>query len=225
MGLANSPNIFQEKMSELFDGFEDVRAYIDDVLLLTKGSWEEHLHRLDKVLMKLKNAGLKVNAKKSFFRRPELEYLGYWITREGVQPLPKKVDAIQQMKEPTNRKELRSFIGMVNYYRDMWVRRAHTLAPLARLTRKTVPFVWTSVEQKAFNDMKKILSKETLLAYPNFEEPFEIHTDASDMQLGAVISQKGKPIAFYLRKLLPAQTRYTTTEKELLLIVETLKEF
>ena len=74
---------------------------------------------MDKVLTKLKNTGLKVNAKKSFFGRPELEYLGYWITREGVQPLPKKVDAIQQIKEPTNRKELRSFIGMVNYYRDM----------------------------------------------------------------------------------------------------------
>ena len=80
MGLANSPDIFQEKMSKLFDGFEDVQAYNDDILLLTKGSREEHQGRLDKVLTKLNNAGLKVNAKKSFFRRPELEYLGYWIT-------------------------------------------------------------------------------------------------------------------------------------------------
>ena len=73
--------------------------------------------------------------------------------------------------------------------------------------------------------MKRILSKGTLLAYPNFEEPFKIHTDVSDTQLGAVISQKGKPMAFYSRKLLPAQTLYMTTEKELLSIVETLKEF
>ena len=167
---------------------KDVQAYIDNVLLLTKGSWEEHLGCLDKVLTKLKNTRPKVNAKKSFFGRPELEYLGYWITREEVQPLPKKVDVMQQIKEPTNRKELQSFIDMVNYFRDMWIRRAHMLAPLAKLTSESVSFVWTSVEQKAFNDMKKTLSKEMLLAYPNFEEPFEIHTNASDTQLGAVIS-------------------------------------
>ena len=73
--------------------------------------------------------------------------------------------------------------------------------------------------------MKKILSKETLLSYPDFNKPFETHTDASNTQLGAVVSQNGKPIAFYSCKLLPAQTQYTTTEKELLSIVETLKEF
>ena len=75
-------------MSKLFDNFEDVRAYINDILLLTKGDWEEHLARPDKVLTKLKNAGLKVNVKKSFFGCSELEYLGYWITKEGFQPLP-----------------------------------------------------------------------------------------------------------------------------------------
>jgi hypothetical protein len=73
--------------------------------------------------------------------------------------------------------------------------------------------------------MKKILSRETLLVYPDFSQPFEIHTDASHTQLGAVISQKGRPITFYSRKLNPAQTRYTTTERELLAIVKTLKEF
>ena len=88
----------------------------------------------------------------------------------------------------------------------MWVRQAHTLAPLSRLTSKNNKFIWTDVEQKAFNDMKKILSKETLLLYPDFNKPFEIHTDASNTQLGAVVSQNGKPIAFYSRKLLPAQT-------------------
>ena len=109
-------------MSKLFDNFKDVRVYINGILLLTKGDWEEHLARLDKVLTKLKNAGLKVNAKKSFFGRSELEYLGYWIIKEGVQPLPSKVDAIQQLKKPRNVKELCSFIRMVNYYRNMWVR-------------------------------------------------------------------------------------------------------
>jgi hypothetical protein len=84
---------------------------------------------------------------------------------------------------------------------------------------------WTDVEQKAFDTMKRIIARETLLAYPDFNQPFNIHTDASHTQLGAVISQNIKPIAFYSRKLNPAQTRYTTTERELLSIVETLKEF
>ena len=99
------------------------------------------------------------------------------------------------------------------------------LAPLAHLTSKDAKWQWTDVEQKAFNQMKRIISREVLLAYPDFNKPFDIHTDASHTQLGAVISQDGKPIAFYSRKLNPAQTRYTTTERELLSIVETLKEF
>ena len=107
----------------------------------------------------------------------------------------------------------------------MWIRRSDVLAPLATLTSKKTKWKWGSEEQKAFAKMKKIISKETLLAYPDFNDEFVIHTDASDLQLGAVISQKGKPIAFYSRKLKPEQTRYTTTEKELLSIVETLKEF
>ena len=225
MGLCNSPDIFQEKMSTLMQDLEYVRAYIDDLLVITKGSFEDHLAKLDKVLVKLRKAGLKVNAKKSFFAKNELEYLGYWITQNGIQPTTKKVDAISNMKAPTNKKELRSFIGMVNYYRDMWVRRSHVLAPLAALTSKTNKWQWGSEEQAAFDTMKQIIAKETMLAYPDFSKEFVIHTDASHSQLGAVISQDNRPIAFYSRKLKPEQTRYTTTERELLSIVETLKEF
>ena len=78
---------------------------------------------------------------------------------------------------------------------------------------------------KGFDKIKQIMSQEVLLAYPDFTKPFEIHTDASHTQLGAVIAQEGQPIAFYSRKLNSAQTRYTTTEQELLAICETLKEF
>ena len=225
MGLSNSPDIFQEKMSTLMADLEYVRAYIDDLLVLTSGSLEDHLDKLDTVLGRLEEAGLKVNAKKSFFAKPELEYLGYWITREGIMPIAKKVDSIQQIAEPKTKKQLRSFIGMVNYYRDMWVRGSEVLAPLSKLCSKTAKWEWKQEQQTAFELTKKIVSREVLLAYPNFEKPFEIHTDASHTQLGAVISQEGKPIAFYSRKLNDAQTRYTTTERELLSIVETLKEF
>ena len=225
MGLCNSPDIFQEKMGTLMQDLEYVRAYIDDLLVLTSGSLGDHLEKLSEVFKRLRSAGLKVNANKSFFARGELEYLGYWITREGIQPVTKKIDAISKIAPPENKRELRRFIGLVNYYRDMWIRRSHVLAPLASLTSKTTKWHWSAKEQESFDTMKKIISKETLLAYPDFNEEFVIHTDASDTQLGAVISQKGRPIAFYSRKLKPEQTRYTTTEKELLSIVETLKEF
>jgi len=225
MGVCNSPDIFQEKISELFQGFEYVRAYIDDVLLVSSSDWNDHLQKLDKVLAKLGEAGLKVNADKSFFGRHECEYLGFWVTRDGVRPLAKKVEAINNIKPPKNQKEVRRFVGLINYYRDMWPRRAHILAPLTRLTSKKVKFHWGEAEQKAFEDMKTIVGRDTLLAYPNFDEEFVIHTDASKYALGGVISQKGMPIAFYSQKLTDAQTRYTTTERELLAIVEILKEF
>jgi hypothetical protein len=225
MGLYNSPDIFQEKMSELMTGLEFARAYIDDLLVLTNDSFEKHLEHLEIVLSCLNEAGLKVNATKSFFGRTELEYLGYWITQKGVKPLSKKVEAITNLAPPTNRKGVRRFIGLVNYYRDMWGKRSEILAPLTALTSVNKPWKWTDVEQNAFDTMKRIMARETILAYPNFEKPFEIHTDASAFQLGACISQEGRPIAFYSRKLSETQKRYTTTERELLSIVETFKEF
>jgi Reverse transcriptase (RNA-dependent DNA polymerase) len=100
MGLCNSPDIFQEKMSELFDGFKFVRTYIDDLLTLTKGTFEDHLEKLERVLYRLRQAGLKINGNKSFFARTKLEYLGYWITCEGIKPLPDKVKAILAIAVP-----------------------------------------------------------------------------------------------------------------------------
>jgi hypothetical protein len=142
-----------------------------------------------------------------------------------MRPSQKKVEAILQIKPPTMRKQLRRFIGMVNYYRDMWPLRSHLLAPLSSLTSSKVKWKWTTEHQESFDKMKALIAKETLLTFPDFSKEFEIHTDASKLQLGACILQNGKPVAFYSRKLQAAQTRYTTTERELLSIVETLKEF
>jgi hypothetical protein len=107
----------------------------------------------------------------------------------------------------------------------MWPLRSHLLAPLSSLTSSYVKWKWTTEHQESFNKMKALVAKGTLLTFPDFSKEFEIHTDASKLQLGACISQNGKPVAFYSRKLQSAQTRYTTTEGELLSIVETLKEF
>jgi len=101
-----------------------------------------------------------------------------------------KVKAIMKIAEPKNQKELRSFIGVVNYYHDMWIRRSHVLAPLAALASKTRKWKWESQHQKAFAMAKKVTAKETLLACLDFNKPFQIHTDASHYQLGAVVSQK-----------------------------------
>ena len=226
MGLCISPDVFQEKMSELMSGLEFARAYLDDLLIIsTETGFDKHIEKLEQVLTRLQEAGLKINAVKSFFARTELEYLGYNISREGLRPSQKKVEAILQIQAPTTRKQLRRFIGMVNYYRDMWPQRSHLLAPLSSLTSAKVKWKWTPEHQESFDKMKALMAKETLVTFPDFSKEFEIHTDASNLQLGACISQDGKPVAFYSRKLQPAQTRYTVTERELLSIVETLKEF
>jgi hypothetical protein len=107
----------------------------------------------------------------------------------------------------------------------MWRRRSHVLAPLTELCSETKKFVWGETQKEAFREAKKMLSKQAILAFPDFSKPFVLYTDASKYQLGGVITQDGRPRAFYSRKLNDAQTRYTTTERELLSIVETLKEF
>ena len=114
---------------------------------------------------------------------------------------------------------------MINFYRDMWKQRSELLAPLTSLTSAKVTWKWTNEHQTCFDAIKRIIGREVLLAYPDFNAPFIIHTDASKLQIGAVISQSGKPIAFYSKKMNSAQKNYTTTEKELLAIVATLKEF
>jgi hypothetical protein len=116
-------------------GLEFARAYIDELLVLvTKGNFDTHLEHLEQVLTRLAEAGLKINASKSYFRGDEpLEYLGYLVNREGVRPTIKKVSAILKIAIPTTKKQLRSFIGMVDYYRDMAV--APVLTPLSSINR------------------------------------------------------------------------------------------
>ena len=225
MGIKNSPDIFQAVMEEVLGDIEYARTYIDDILVTSSGSFEDHCAKLDKVLERLEKAGFRANVRKCFFGEAELEYLGYWLTRQGIQPQPKKVEAIMRLNPPKTKRQLRHFLGMVNYYRDLWRKRSHILAPLTNMVSSAAKWVWGKEQQAAFDDMKRVISKETLLAFPDFNKEFHIYTDASNYQLGAVIMQEGKPLAFYSRKMNAQQWRYTTGEQELLSIVETLKEF
>ena len=124
MGIACSPDIFQAKMSELMATLEFVRTYLDDLLCISKGNLDDHLAKLRRVLIRLRNAGLKVNKPKSCFCAMETEYLGYILSRDGIKPQPKKVQAILALTPPQNVKQLRRFLAMVHYYRDIWARRS-----------------------------------------------------------------------------------------------------
>ena len=105
-----------------------------------------------------------------------------------MKPVQSKVQKILDLAPPNNIKQLRTFLGMVNYYQDMWMRRSHILAPLNALNKKKAKLKWTDVEQTAFDNIKRVMSKETLLHYPNFNQLFKIHTDGLHYQLGAVIT-------------------------------------
>jgi hypothetical protein len=133
MGIAGSPDIFQGKMSELMKTLEYVRAYLDDLLCISKLSLEDHLEKLEEVLRQLCDAGLKVNAAKLTFCALEIEYLGYVLTRDGIKHQSNKVQAILVIKPPTGVKQLRHFLGMVQYYLDLWARWSKMLAPLTSL--------------------------------------------------------------------------------------------
>ena len=196
---------------------------MDDIAILSE-MWDEHVKLIQQVLHRLETAGFTINPKKCEWAVDETDFLGHRMTPDGIKPWPRKVEAILKMKPHMNVKELRSFLGLVNYYRNMWPCRTHVLAPLMAMTGRT-PFKWEAQHQQAFETMKSIIAADALLAYPDPNHPFDIETDASDYQLGAVIKQHGRPIAYYSRKLNSAQKNYTTIDKELLSIIETLCEF
>ncbi len=168
----------------------------------------------------------------------ETEYLGYILTRGGIKQEPKKVQTILALNLPSNIKELQRFLGMVQYYRDMWQKHSEILAPLTDLVgecgetkttkknkTKKKPWHGESIHQQAFDNVKATIAKEVILAYPDFTKPFEVYTDASTMQLGAVIIQDNGPLAFFSRKLSVMQAKNSVTKIKLLTIIETIKEF
>ena len=216
MGITVSPDIAQEIMEHLLNTITDIEIYIDDIACFSQ-DYDQHMTLLDTVLSKLQQAGFTANPLKCEWAVQETDFLGHWLTPNGIKPWQKKVDAILKLSRPTTLKQLRSCLGLVTYYRDMWPRRSHVLAPLTDLLRlkKGSKLPWNDECNKSFEAMKAMVSADALLAYPDHNKPFHIETDASDYQLGSVIKQDGRPVAYYTRKLNNAQKNYTTIEKEL----------
>ncbi len=218
MGFGGSANIFPAQIMDLMASLKFVQAYMDNLLIITRGILDNHLQKMETVLTRLRDTRLKVNAGKSSFCAHENEYLGYILTREGIKPQPKKVQVLLVLNPFYNVKELGHFLRMIQYYRQVWARRSEMLVLLTDLvgeygetktTRinktKKKPWWCDPIHQQAFDNVKAAIAKETVLAYPDFLKPFEIYTNASSMHLGAVITQDNRPIAFFSRKLSETQ--------------------
>ena len=167
-----SKTFFQAKMSELMVALKFIRTWLDDRLCITKASLDDHLNHLRLVLTRLREVGLRVNAPKSTFCTVEMKYLGYILTRTGIEPQPKKVQAILVITPPKQVKDLRRFLDTVLSYRDLWARRSEMLAPLTSLvgecghtkvTRakktKKKAWHWDEVNQIAFDNVKATIAR------------------------------------------------------------------
>jgi hypothetical protein len=226
MGIKCSPDIAQAAMENVLSGIEDADIYINDVGAFSD-DWDHHVNLIATILRRLRENDFSINPLKCEWAIKETDWLGYWLTPRGLKPWKKKLDAILHMDHLHNATELRMFIGCINYYRDMWPSHAHVLKLLTDQSglKKITPIKWTDEMQQAFDKMHLVMAADALAAYPDHNMWFDIHTDASDFQLGACIIQEGRPVAYSSRKLSKSQQNYTTMEKEMLSIVATLKEF
>ncbi|GFH58269.1 hypothetical protein CTEN210_14745 [Chaetoceros tenuissimus] len=227
MGILESPDIAQEIMENVLRD-EDCEIYIDDIGIFSD-DWNEHVGKIQRILKKLQDHGFTMNPLKCEWAVQETDWLGHWLTPSGLKPWSKKIKPLLAMQPPKNVKQVRSFIGAVNFYKDMWQRRAHLQKPLTDLL-KTNNFHWGTEQQQAFEQIKATMAKDVLLFYPDHNQPFFIYTDSSDYQLGATLAQHDadgnlRPVAFFSKKLNAAQRNYPTGEKEFLSIFETLKTY
>ena len=190
---------------------------------------QEVLERLRIVLDRLRDVGLKAKPSKCELFKTEIKFLGHMVSADGINPLPYKLEAIRDWPVPHCLRDVRAFFGLASYYRRFVKGYATIAEPLTRLTRKLARFEWTDEAQQAFDALKKALIEATSLAFPLPREPCILDTDASDVAVGAVLSQKvdgvERPIAFFSRVMNSTQRIYCTTRRELLAVICALQHF
>jgi len=190
---------------------------------------EEHAQRLEETLRRLDEANLQLHPGKCEIAQPEVRYVGYVLSEKGVSASPDKVTAVRQYPVPRNVKDVRAFFGLASFYRRIMPKFAEIAKPLTALTRKDRQFTWGPQQQQAFVSMKDRLCTTPVLAYPNFELPFILTTDASKVAIAAILSQvqdgKERPIPYASRRLNTAEQNYTVSKQEMLALVWATRYF
>ncbi|KAM0724690.1 Retrovirus-related Pol polyprotein from transposon 17.6 [Formica fusca] len=229
-GLCNAPATFERLMERVLRNLlsKICLVYLDDIIIYGK-SFTEMMENLEKVLLRLREANLKINPTKCILFSRKVKYLGHVISAEGVATDPEKIVAVREWPTPHTKKQLRSFLGFCSYYRK-FVKDFSSLAkPLYALTENRMKFEWGKECQNAFEQLKFILSSSPILSFPKGEDEFILDTDASNIGIGAVLSQKQegeeKVIAYFSRVLSKAERNYCVTRRELLAIVNSVKSF
>lgn len=245
-GLKNAPAIFQRVMDDVLHEHigKICYVYIDDIIIFGE-TLDEQIKNLKIILETLRKANFKIQPDKSEWLKSEVEFLGFIVSQKGLKPNPKKIESIQRYPEPTNLKELRAFLGLSGYYRRFVKNYAKIAKPLTKFLKGENGHKQVSKNEsrnfkieldqdgkKAFKLLKDILSSEDVLAFPDFQKPFLLTTDASNKAIGAVLSQNfhdgERPITFISKTLSSTEENYATNEKEMLAIVwalHTLRNF
>jgi hypothetical protein len=229
-GLKTAPATFQSMMNSVLSGLTGSRCFVflDDIVIYAK-SLVEHDAKLREVFARLRKYNLKLQPDKCEFLRKEVNYLGHVISEEGCRPDPAKVTVVENFPRPENERQLKSFLGMIGYYRRFIPNFSRIAAPLHALLKKGAKFEWTMEQENAFQHLKDKITSKPILQYPDFTKEFILTTDASNQGLGAILSQgeigKDLPVAYASRNLNNAEKNYSTTEKELLAIVWGIKHF
>ena len=230
MGLKSSPASFQRAMNSIFSDIlqSQLLVYLDD-LIIHSCDFDQHLERLRNVLARLQFYNLKIKPKKCKFAQEKTEYLGHIISSDGIEPDKANIEKVANYPVPKTIKNVRAFLGIAGFYRRHIKDFAKIAAPLHGLIRKDNRFCWRTEHQNAFETLKNALITYPILAFPDFDKPFLLSTDASDVAIGAVLSQPyengDRPVAYGSRVLNAAEKKYSCVERELLAIVHFLKTF
>jgi hypothetical protein len=219
MGMAGMPGIWSRLMRRLFDRFSNVVVYMDDICIYSR-TMKEHVAHLTAVCKVLRDEKLYARPDKCVFGVDSVDFLGHTISKDGLHVDQKKIRAMEQLPEPTNRKELLSFLGLAGYYRKFIAGYAKIVLPLSALVKSNALWKWDDSHRKAFLVIKLALQQAPVLQLPNYEKSFVVTTDASGYCCGAVLSQldennDDRPIAFLSKKLGPHEVNWPAHEKEL----------